>query len=45
VKMTAIIVATIALLIGILHLTGHSFGGPGSHTMPSGATPRIGQLL
>jgi hypothetical protein len=32
VKLFAIITIVLLLLFGILHLTGNSLGGPGSHT-------------
>ena len=34
VKVFGIIALVLALLFGILHLTGNSLGGPGSHTPP-----------
>lgn len=36
VKVFGIIVLILVLLVGILHLTGNSLGGPGSHTLPIG---------
>lgn len=34
VKLAGIAVIALVLLIVILHLTGNSFGGPGSHILP-----------
>lgn len=34
VKVFGIIVILLVLLIGVLHITGNSLGGPGSHTPP-----------
>ena len=43
VKVFGIIVIVLVLLFAILHLTGNSLGGPGSHRLPGGAgdTPPI----
>jgi len=42
VKLFGIVALTLVLLFGILHLTGNSLGGPGSHALPRehGAQPR-----
>ncbi|MBC8075173.1 MAG: hypothetical protein H7Y32_03780 [Chloroflexales bacterium] len=34
VTVTGVIIIVLVLLVGILHLTGNSLGGPGMHTMP-----------
>ncbi len=34
VKVFGMIAIVLALVIGALHLTGNSLGGPGSHTLP-----------
>lgn len=36
VKVFGIIAVVLVLLVGILHLTGNSLGGPGSHSLPIG---------
>lgn len=35
VKVFAIIVIVLVLLVIVLHLTGNSLGGPGSHMLPT----------
>jgi len=36
VKLSGIVVVGLVLLFVILHITGNSLGGPGSHTLPEG---------
>jgi hypothetical protein len=43
VKVVGILAAALLLLVVILHLTGNSLGGPGSHSMPTGSRDAGGQ--
>jgi hypothetical protein len=45
VKVTGIIFIVLVLLVIVLHLTGYSPGGPGSHSMPMSVVEHGAQLL
>ena len=44
VKVLGIIAILLVVLVVILHLTGHSLGGPGSHMPPASSSLYIAQL-
>ena len=38
VKVLGVVTGLLLLIVAVLHLTGNSLGGPGSHGMPNGET-------
>ena len=45
VKVLGIIAILLVVLVVILHLTGHSLGGPGSHTLPASSIDIAQRLI